>query len=413
MPSLRRFISHQNVSVRLLNFTNVMRVDIWLILNVLALAVIGWILMYSVARSASTVYLYRMILFFCSGVVVTIFFVSIDYRFLVNWAPLFYLGSIALLLVVLFFGTEAKGSERWINLGLFRLQPSEFSKIIMIFFLTWYLTKIGEKIRKLGWFVVTFLLVGIPMALILKQPNLGTAASLAPLVFAMLYVAGCRKVHLVLVLLLGSMLVPVLWLEMKDFDPSVEKETQTTLGMKHYQKKRIYAFLHPEYDYRGTGWHTYQSKITIGSGGISGKGYLRGTQTKLKYLPEHHTDFIFSLLAEEFGFVGGVMVIALFAIMLFRGLMFARDAYDMQGTLLAVGVVTVLAFHIFVNIAITTGLLPVTGIPLPFLSYGGSFYMTVMAGIGILLNVPLRKKEVEQQNMPTSIANVEVYRRKG
>jgi len=390
-----------------------MRVDIWLILNVLALAVIGWILMYSVARSASTVYLYRMILFFCSGVVVTIFFVSIDYRFLVNWAPLFYLGSIALLLVVLFFGTEAKGSERWINLGLFRLQPSEFSKIIMIFFLTWYLTKIGEKIRKLGWFVVTFLLVGIPMALILKQPNLGTAASLAPLVFAMLYVAGCRKVHLVLVLLLGSMLVPVLWLEMKDFDPSVEKETQTTLGLKHYQKKRIYAFLHPEYDYRGTGWHTYQSKITIGSGGISGKGYLRGTQTKLKYLPEHHTDFIFSLLAEEFGFVGGVMVIALFAIMLFRGLMFARDAYDMQGTLLAVGVVTVLAFHIFVNIAITTGLLPVTGIPLPFLSYGGSFYMTVMAGIGILLNVPLRKKEVEQQNMPTSIANVEVYRRKG
>ncbi|HNZ48705.1 MAG TPA: rod shape-determining protein RodA [Candidatus Hydrogenedentes bacterium] len=413
MPSLRRFISHQNVSVRLLNFTNVMRVDIWLILNVLALAVIGWILMYSVARSASTVYLYRMILFFCSGVVVTIFFVSIDYRFLVNWAPLFYLGSIALLLVVLFFGTEAKGSERWINLGLFRLQPSEFSKIIMIFFLTWYLTKIGEKIRKLGWFVVTFFLVGIPLALILKQPNLGTAASLAPLVFAMLYVAGCRKVHLVLVLLLGSMLVPVLWLEMKDFDPSVEKETQTTLGLKHYQKKRIYAFLHPEYDYRGTGWHTYQSKITIGSGGISGKGYLRGTQTKLKYLPEHHTDFIFSLLAEEFGFVGGVMVIALFAIMLFRGLMFARDAYDMQGTLLAVGVVTVLAFHIFVNIAITTGLLPVTGIPLPFLSYGGSFYMTVMAGIGILLNVPLRKKEVEQQNMPTSIANVEVYRRKG
>lgn len=190
MPSLRRFISHQNVSVRLLNFTNVMRVDIWLILNVLALAVIGWILMYSVARSASTVYLYRMILFFCSGVVVTIFFVSIDYRFLVNWAPLFYLGSIALLLVVLFFGTEAKGSERWINLGLFRLQPSEFSKIIMIFFLTWYLTKIGEKIRKLGWFVVTFFLVGIPLALILKQPNLGTAASLAPLVFAMLYVAG-------------------------------------------------------------------------------------------------------------------------------------------------------------------------------------------------------------------------------
>lgn len=413
MPSLRRLISHQNISVRLINLRNVARIDIWLMLIVLVLAVIGWVLMFSAARSTSTIYLQRMVLYFCGGLLATVFFVSIDYRFLVNWAPLMYLGSIALLMTVLLFGTSAKGSERWLNLGLFRLQPSEFSKVIMIFFLTWYLVKLGDRIKKIGWFVFTFVLVVVPVGLILKQPNLGTAASLFPLALAMLYTAGCRKLHLVIVVLLGLSLLPVVWWEMKDFDPAVETESRSVLELKHYQKKRIYTFLHPEYDYRGSGWHTYQSRITIGSGGLSGKGYLRGTQTKLNYLPEHHTDFIFSLLAEEFGFVGGVTVIALFALLLFRGLIFARDAYDMQGTLIAVGVVTILAFHIFVNIAITTGLLPVTGIPLPFLSYGGSFYLTVMAGMGMLLCIPLRKKEVEQQNMPTSIANVEVYRRKG
>lgn len=413
MSTLRRLISHQNVSVRLLNFRNVARIDIGLVIIVFILAVIGWVLMYSASRSTSTIYLHRMIFYFFGGLGVSVFFISIDYRFLVNWAPLFYLGSLALLMSVLLFGTSAKGSERWIDLGLFRLQPSEFSKIIMIFFLTWYLVKVGERIKKLGWFVLTFALVVVPIGLILKQPNLGTAASLIPLVFAMLFAAGCRKLHLTIVIILGLSLLPVLWWEMKDFDPAVETEKRAVWELKHYQKKRIYTYLHPEYDYKGSGWHTYQSRITIGSGGLSGKGYLRGTQTKLNYLPEHHTDFIFSLLAEEFGYVGGVTVIALFAILLFRGLIFARDAYDMQGTLLAVGVVTILAFHIFVNIAITTGLLPVTGIPLPFLSYGGSFYMTVMAGMGLLLCIPLRKKEVEQQNMPTSIANVEVYKRKG
>ncbi|NLN92385.1 MAG: rod shape-determining protein RodA [Candidatus Hydrogenedens sp.] len=413
MSTLRRLISHQNVSVRLLNFRNVARIDIWLVLIVFTLAVIGWILMYSASRSTSTVYLHRMICFFLGGLLVSVFFISIDYRFLVNWAPLFYMGSLALLTSVLLFGTAVKGSERWINLGVFRLQPSEFSKVIMIFFLTWYLVKVGDRIRKFGWFFLTFCLVAIPVGLILKQPNLGTAASLIPLTFAMLFAAGCRRIHLTIIILLGLSLLPVLWWEMKDFDPAVETEKRAVWELKHYQKKRIYTYLHPDYDHKDTGWHTYQSRITIGSGGLSGKGYLRGTQTKLNYLPEHHTDFIFSLLAEEFGFVGGVTVIALFAILLFRGLIYARDAYDMQGTLIAVGVVTVLAFHIFVNIAITTGLLPVTGIPLPFLSYGGSFYMTVMAGMGMLLCVPLRKKEVEQQNMPTSIANVEVYRRKG
>jgi rod shape determining protein RodA len=259
--------------------------------------------------------------------------------------------------------------------------------------LAWYFTALGPRIQKLHWFIFTFAIVGVPMALILKQPNLGTATCLAPLTLGMLYVAGCRFWHLCIVILLGLTLVPVLWWQMHDFDPNVEPtaEQSSPFELKHYQKKRIYTFLNPNYDPQGSGWHTYQSKITIGSGGMTGKGYLEGTQTRLSYLPEHHTDFIFSLLAEELGFVGGVVVLGLFLAFLLRGLIYARDCPDMTGTLLATGVVIVLGYHIFVNIAITMGLMPVTGIPLPFLSYGRSFYLTTMAMVGVLLNVPMRK----------------------
>jgi len=280
------------------------------------------------------------------------------------------------------------------------------SKLLMVYSLTWYLTTLGDRIRKFHWFLLAFFISGVPMVLILKQPNLGTAACMAPLTVVMLYVAGCRRRHLAIVFLAGLSLVPVLWWQMRDFDPAAENrkadalyqtdpeskpESRPFYELRNHQKKRIYTFLHPEEDIAGSGWQTYQSKITVGSGGMLGKGFLQGTQTRLNYLPEHHTDFIFSLLAEEQGFVGVAIVIGLFLAFLLRGLMYARDCPEMMGTLLATGIVTVLAFHIFVNIAITVGLLPVTGIPLPFLSYGRSFYITTMACVGVLLNIPMRR----------------------
>jgi len=172
----------------------------------------------------------------------------------------------------------------------------------------------------------------------------------------------------------------------------VSQEDRGRLELHHHQKERVYGFLNPEHDIRNTNWQTYQSKISVGSGGLTGKGFLNGTQTRLNYLPEHHTDFIFSLLAEEHGFMGASVIIGLFLLLLLRGIGHARDCPEMMGTLLAAGVVTVLAFHIFVNIAITVGLLPVTGLPLPFLSYGRSFYLTTMLFVGILLNVPMRRR---------------------
>ncbi len=389
-----RMVQYQDVSVRVFDWRNLKRVDWLLTLAVLALAATGWVLLYSASRSSDILYFNRQIMYFGIGTAIALVLACTDYRFLVALAPLMYVVGVLLLLAVLFFGTVAKGSERWLVLGPLRLQPSETFKLIMVFSLTWYLAKLGLRIRKLHWFLLAFALTGVPMALILKQPNLGTAACLAPLVLVMLFVAGCRKSHLVVVVLMGLSVFPALWWQMRDFDPDTPREPGSAFELKHYQKMRVYAFLHPEYDPRGSGWHTLQSKITVGSGGLSGKGYMEGTQTRLNYLPEHHTDFIYSLLAEEFGFVGSVAVIALFLLFLLRGLLFARDCPDMTGTLLAAGIVTVLAFHIFVNIAITIGLMPVTGIPLPFLSYGGSFYMTTMAGVGILLNVPARGRGV-------------------
>jgi rod shape determining protein RodA len=386
-----------DATLRAFNPRNLKRIDWLLPLLVLLLAAVGWANMFSASRSSDVTLFQKQMVVFMAGAVLALALVCVDYRFLVSLAPLFYGVAVLMLIAVVMFGTRVKGSERWLALGPIRIQPSEFVKLIMVYTLTWYFTMIGGRIRKLPWFLLTFIISGVPIALILKQPNLGTAACLGPLTLAMLFVAGCRVSHLAVVLLAGMSLVPVIWWEIRDFDPKAPPETAEQAAampvyeLRHHQKMRIYTFLHPDADIGGSGWQTYQSKITVGSGGLKGKGYLQGTQTRLNYLPEHHNDFIYSLLAEEHGFIGAVVVIGLFAVFLLRGLSYARDCPEMTGTLLAAGVVTILAFHVFVNIAITVGLLPVTGIPLPFLSYGRSFYMTTMACVGVLLNVPMRR----------------------
>jgi rod shape determining protein RodA len=385
-----------NASMRIVHIRNLRHVDWLLPITVLLLAGIGWATLYSANRIGDEyLYFHRQILFFFMGLGITLTVICIDYRFLVSLSPLMFCAAVGLLVYTLVLGKIGKGSERWIDIGLpFTLQPSEPTKLVMVYSLTWYLTRIGGKIRKLPWFLLIFILMGIPMLLILRQPDLGTAGSLVPLVVVMLFVAGARIRHLLVVILLGLSVVPLVWWQMGDYDPKIKPPAaeKSLFELSHYQKGRIYTFLHPESNIEGGGWQTYQSKITIGSGGLSGKGYLQGTQTRLNYLPEHHTDLIFSLLAEEKGFIGVVCVIGLFLALLLRGLIYARDCPDMMGTLLASGTVTILAFHIFVNIAITSGLLPVTGLPLPFLSYGGSFYLTTMAAVGILLNVPMRRR---------------------
>ena len=364
-----------DIHVGIFNHRNLKRIDWFLVGLVLVLAAIGLAMLYSASASSSVPYYKKQAVFFLVGAAITLLLVCIDSRFLISMAPVMYVGAVGLLLAVIFFGTEVKGGQRWLAMGPLRLQPSEQTKLILVYMLAWYLTAIKERIRKFPYFILAFIIAGVPVALILKQPNLGTAAVLAPICAVMVYVAGCKWWHLALLILAGLVAAPLAY-------PHLEK----------HQQGRLRSFLDPEADPQGNGWQTRQSKITVGSGGLSGKGFCKGTQTMLNYLPEHHTDFIFSLLAEEKGFIGAMVVIGLFAVFLLRGLKLALDSSDLSGALLAAGVVTILGFHIFVNIAITIGLMPVTGIPLPFLSYGGNFYLTTMMCVGVLLNVPVRKQ---------------------
>ena len=347
---------------------------------VLVLATVGLVGLYSVHvanpdNSPSPPYFVKQAGFFLAGACLALFIMCLDSRFLVSMAPIAYCVAILLLVAVETMGTKHRLAERWLEIGPFRLQPSEQTKLVLVFMLTWYFTTIKERIRKFPFFVLTFAIMGLPALLILKQPSLGTALCLVPVTVVMVYVAGCKWWHLALLILAGLAAAPFAYTQLED-----------------YQKERVLSFRNPEADPRGNGWQTRQSKITIGSGGMTGKGFGKGTQTMLSYLSDYHTDFVFALLAEQAGFAGAAAIIGLFAVFLLRGMRFALTAHDMPGSLLAAGAVTLLAFHVFVNIAITLGLMPVTGIPLPFLSYGGSFYITTMMCAGVLLNVPVRKQ---------------------
>ncbi len=359
------------------NIRNLRRIDPLFLLLVGLVAAVGIVTLISADRSTnvSPPYYVKQLGFFSVGLVLAIILACVDYRALVSLGPLFYAVVVALLVAVLLFGVEVKGAQRWLQIGPVRIQPSEQSKLALIFMLAWYFNLLGPRIQKLPWFLLTFVIAAVPALLILKQPNLGTAAALGPIVIAMIFMAGCKRWHLLALVLTGLSALPIGWSQMKD-----------------YQKTRVLAFLQPDADPQGSGYHTIQSMITVGSGGMTGKGYREGTQTYLSYLPEHHTDFIFSLLAEEWGFMGAVLVVALFGLLLLRGLTFAQNCPENSGALLVVGIVALLFFHIFVNIAITVGLMPVTGIPLPFLSYGGNFYLTTMLCVGVLLSVRSRRQ---------------------
>jgi len=384
-----------DVRVGIFNYRNLKRID-WVFAGlVLTLACVGFAVLFSASRSVSepVPYYAKQIAYFVAGAGVALLIMCIDSRFLVSIAPVFYAGAVGLLLVVILFGTAAKGGQRWLPLGPFRLQPSEQTKLIVVFMLSWYLAWARERIQKIPFLLLAFIIVGIPGVLILKQPSLGTAMALGPVTFVMLYIAGCKWWHLLVIALMGLCAFPFAF---RKLEPYQKNRIASFMDFEDgtWQKDLVQKILGelPKTDPAGNGWQTRQSKITVGSGGLSGKGFGQSTQTLLNYLPEHHTDFIFSLLAEEYGFVGTVGVLALFAVFLLRGLSFALKSTDLSSALLAAGTVTILGFHVFVNVAITIGLMPVTGIPLPFLSYGGNFYMTTMMCVGVLLHAPVRKQ---------------------
>ncbi len=334
----------------------------------------------------------KQIIFAITGFIIAMITAAIDYRLWASLSRVFYVGIIALLIILNLVGAQLFGSNRWFSLGPILIQPSELSKIVIILVLADFFTRHQDKIKHPSWVLRSLLLtLGIAVWIIL-QPDLSTAIVIMVLWFAMLWASGLQVKH---VLIAGGIglagLVVGLPLLLLNYDP-----TNTEGLIKPYQIERIINFLFPDEGARhGAIYNVQQALVSIGSGGLLGKGYEGGTQVQLRFLKVRHSDFIFSALAEEFGFVGAVVVIGLLIFVILRCLRAARLASDTFGALIAYGVATLFTFQAVVNIGMNLNLLPVTGLPLPFVSYGGSSLLSMLLGIGLVESVILRHKSLE------------------
>ena len=353
--------------------------DWTLLIITLLLAVVGFLTLYSATATMSNgshnlIYI-KQIIWFCAGFIIMVMAFMINYKLLDQWADILYIFCIILLLSVLIFGKCIAGSRRWLVFGPFSIQPSEMAKITIIIVLAKYYSNVASpKGLEFKELVKPLVYTGIPFFLIVKQPDLGTALLLAFIAVAMTIFVKIERKTFFCLLGSGTICIPLVWFFLKD-----------------YQKKRILTFLDPDRDPLGAGYHIIQSKIAIGSGMIKGKGYLEGTQNALSFLPEQHTDFIFSVLAEECGFLGATFLLFLFFMLIFCGLKIAYRSKDPFGTALAFGITSMIFFHVSVNIGMVMGLMPVVGVPLPLISYGGSSMVTMMLSIGLLIGISIRR----------------------
>ena len=322
-------------------------------------------------------YVQRQGIFSLINMLVIFALLHFDYKSLGKFANVLYLFNLVMLLAVMFVGQSALGAQRWIQIGPLTLQPSELSKLIMIISLANILDKKYGQLDSWRDVVPIFVYVGIPFLLVLKQPDLGTSLVFLAILFGMIFVAGIPTRMFLTIIGAGLAFLPIFWHFLKD-----------------YQKMRLTVFLDPNVDPLGSGYHIIQSKIAIGSGMLMGKGLFSGTQSQLNFLPENHTDFIFAVIGEEAGFIGSLLVLLLYFIFLYRGLKIAGAARDNFGTLLAAGITSMMAFHVLVNVGMTAGIMPVTGIPLPLMSYGVSAQTTNMISLGILLNIYMRRQKI-------------------
>jgi rod shape determining protein RodA len=351
----------------------------WTLLGiVLLIASIGILNLYSTTLggevSGTPLYL-KQIFWLLIGLSVMVVIAFIEYRFYSDLAYIVYTVAFFFLLVVTGYGIITSGAQRWIKIGSISFQPSEFVKISLILALAKFFqrppSREGYSLKDL---TLPFLLLLLPMGLILKQPDLGTSIILLLIFFSILIFVKIRWSTLLTIGLGGAAILPISW----GF-------------LKEYQKRRIITFFNPELDPLGAGYHLIQSKIAVGSGGIIGKGFMKGTQCKLGFLPEQQTDFIFSALGEEWGLIGSIMIVGLYFMLILWGLRIAVQSKDRFGAILSFGVVAMLFWHVFINIGMVLGMMPVVGIPLPLLSYGGSFLFSTLIGIGLLLNVSMRR----------------------
>jgi rod shape determining protein RodA len=348
----------------------------WPVVCIVALvALIGYGMLYSAAGGSQEPWAWRHGVRSGIGLALMVTIALIDLRFWFRWAYLIYAAALFGLIAVEVSGHTSMGAQRWINFGLFQLQPSEVMKIALVLALARYFHGgYLEDVAQPAHLVLPVMMVLTPAALVLKQPDLGTAVMLLASGGALLFLAGVRWWKFALVIGAVLALLPILWQQLHD-----------------YQKQRVMTFLDPERDPLGAGYHIIQSKIALGSGGLWGKGFLKGTQSQLSFLPEKQTDFVFTMLAEEAGLVGALGLLGLFLVLVAYGFVFGLRARSQFARVLAMGITLTFFLYVAINIAMVTGLIPVVGVPLPLISYGGTAMMTVLIGFGLLLGIDIHR----------------------
>ncbi len=378
------------------------RLDWPLIVAVLALCLYGLVMVYSATRSPEAAglappssFVLKQVTWLLLGLAIFVVTLLVDYERIARWHVPLYVAAAVLLVIVLFVGQAPTGAASWIAIGGFRLQPSEFAKIALILSLAAFLGPRVERVQSMRLVLASLLLPAVPVLLVVLQPDFGTALVLLAIWFGALYLAGARVVHLGAVLVGGLALFALMW--NLDRLPVIRSMPQPISGLvskvalKDYQKRRLTIFLNPQADPLGAGYHVIQSRVAIGSGQLTGRGLFRGTQSRLRFIPERHTDFIFSVVGEELGLVGAVAMLFLYLFLFWRGLRVAIRARDPLGSLLAAGAISMLIFHTMVNIGMGLNIMPVTGLPLPFVSYGGSNLVASFVALGLLQNVHIRR----------------------
>ena len=348
-----------------------------LLLIVLVICALGVMEIYSATLNTKFQGMHvRQVYWIAAGLLLMFLLSVVNYQVLLESVPWMYGIAILSLVAVLVFGRKYLGARRWILMpGGSHFQPSEWVKLILILAIAKYFADYNERELPFRELVKAGMIVGLPMLLVLKQPDLGTALTYVPVAIMGVFLGGMRAKHALILLLIAGILMPAVW----------------HYGLKPYQKERLTSFMAPEADSKGSGYQVIQSLVAVGSGGLWGKGATKGTQTQGQFLPVPHTDFIFAAWSEEHGFVGATFVLLLYFLMLMRLISNAQTAPDRAGTFIVMGVVAVLTFHVLVNVGMVVGFMPVTGIPLPLMSYGGSSVLFTFLALGIVMNVRMRR----------------------
>ncbi|MBT7329965.1 MAG: rod shape-determining protein RodA [Oceanospirillaceae bacterium] len=351
-----------------------LKLDPWLLVLLLVIMSFGLVVLYS-GSGSSEIAVQKQMVRYGLALMAMLFVAQINMRHVQRWIPLVYIFGIILLVAVLSFGVGAKGAQRWLEIpGLPRFQPSEIMKLVVPLTVSWYL---ANQLRppRLIHVIVSMVLVLLPVLLIAKQPDLGTSAIIGTSGVFVIFFAGLLWRYLIAAVILGAAGLPLIW-----------------SGMREYQKQRVVTLLDPESDPLGAGWNIIQSKIAIGSGGINGKGWLQGTQSHLDFLPETKTDFIVAVLAEEFGLLGVCLLLTLYFLVLVRGLIIAGAAMLPFDRMLSASLTLTFFVYVMVNVGMVSGLLPVVGVPLPLVSYGGTSAVTLMVSLGVLMSINARRR---------------------